>query len=529
MDINEIRAKFPQYSDLSNEQLLKGLHSKYYADVPYEAFYEKAVGRKAVTEPIKLGSESFPDALKETVRAANPITANIASAGTSLSNIGIGLKQMLRGSELANLITNGRFAKSSDSAGSQADQSAIANNKIIEGEAPAGAILGNVGLTALPFGMVGKSIPGAAAVGSAIGATQPVGEEDPTGQRAMNAASAAALSAAGQKVANKFGEWISGKTAKAALDNVKNAPIRETIKEAVDAGYVVPPGNVNPTFINRQLESAGGKIATQQMAASRNQAVTDTLARKAAGLADDTPITPETLKAAREVIKQPYKDIAGLGLQPRLDALDSARSEANAAWREYGRQGTRAALNDFKQFSGQAKNIEGEIETALSQFGKPDLMKKFRDARVALAKNHDVETALIEGGGQVDARAIAKMFQRGDKMTGELKKIGAFANNFPKITQPDKVVGTPDAHNLKWIISGALGGGGALSEDPRYAALGLLPMLSGPAARSVMFSKMAQQGLLSPQAVGVLPRVAGGLLGYAPVGATVLGLEAINQ
>lgn len=499
------------------------------AQAMIQAELPKVSPQDTAKEPVRIGRDAFPDVLKETIQSANPITANIASAGTALSNFGIGMKQLLQGSEIANLVTKGRFARPSDSAGSAADQAALANNRMIEREAPVGAFLGNAGLAALPFGMVGKSIPAAAAVGSALGATQPVGAEDPTGQRALNTAAGGALSAVGQKVANKAGEWLSGKVAKAASENAKNAPIRETVKEAVDAGYVIPPGNVNPSFMNRQLESAGGKIATQQMAASKNQTVTDALARKAAGLADDTPITPETLKAAREAIKQPYKDIAGLGLQPKLDALDAARAEANAAWREYGRQGTRAALNDFKQFSGQAKSIEKEIETSLFKSGKPDLMKQFRDARVALAKNHDVETALIEGGGQVDARAIARLFQRGDKMTGELKTIGSFANNFPKITQPDKTVGTPDAHNLKWLISGALGGGGALSDDPRYAALGLLPLVSGPAARSVMFSRMAQQGLLAPQTVGMFPSVAGGLLRNAPVGATVLGLEALNQ
>jgi hypothetical protein len=38
MTIEEIRQKYPQYSDLSDEQLLKGLHSKFYSDLPYEQF-----------------------------------------------------------------------------------------------------------------------------------------------------------------------------------------------------------------------------------------------------------------------------------------------------------------------------------------------------------------------------------------------------------------------------------------------------------------------------------------------------------
>lgn len=38
MDIAEVRQKYPQYSDLSDDQLLRGLHAKHYSDMPYEQF-----------------------------------------------------------------------------------------------------------------------------------------------------------------------------------------------------------------------------------------------------------------------------------------------------------------------------------------------------------------------------------------------------------------------------------------------------------------------------------------------------------
>lgn len=41
MNIEEVRKKFPQYSDLSDEDLAKGLHKKYYSDIPYEEFSTK--------------------------------------------------------------------------------------------------------------------------------------------------------------------------------------------------------------------------------------------------------------------------------------------------------------------------------------------------------------------------------------------------------------------------------------------------------------------------------------------------------
>lgn len=38
MKISEIRAKYPEYSDLSNEQLVIGLHRKFYGDMPFKDF-----------------------------------------------------------------------------------------------------------------------------------------------------------------------------------------------------------------------------------------------------------------------------------------------------------------------------------------------------------------------------------------------------------------------------------------------------------------------------------------------------------
>ena len=39
--IAEIRSQFPQYSDLSDEQLAQGLHQKFYSDIPYEQFKQQ--------------------------------------------------------------------------------------------------------------------------------------------------------------------------------------------------------------------------------------------------------------------------------------------------------------------------------------------------------------------------------------------------------------------------------------------------------------------------------------------------------
>lgn len=428
------------------------------------------------TTPIKIGKDAFGDTLRQVLQEADWGTRNIAGAGTALSDLWQGAKQLV----------------------GAGDKQAIEANNIIKEEAPIGSIAGNMAMLA-PLGAAVpafNTIKGATALGAGLGALSPTIDENVLQGKAINTALGGAGGAAGQVAGQYVGKKLGEKAARLAVKKAQDEPINATIREAVDAGYVIPPGQVNPSFKNRVLESVGGKIATQQMAANKNQTVTDALARKAAGLADDAPITPQTLQAARDIIKKPYQEIAGLGLQKELDDLDEVRAGARAAWNEYKTQKTRSALNDYKALSSQAKQLEQGIDSALVKAKRPDLMKQFRDARAALAKNHDVEEALIEGGGTIDARSIARLAQKGAPLTGDLRTIGNFANNFPKITQPDKMVGTPDAHNMKYLASLLLGGGGGAAMGPGGIAAGALPFVTGPAARSAMFSKGAQQSLI---------------------------------
>jgi hypothetical protein len=49
LSISQVREKFPQYSDMSDEQLAQGLHKKYYSDMPFDAFSQK-IGLKSKQE-----------------------------------------------------------------------------------------------------------------------------------------------------------------------------------------------------------------------------------------------------------------------------------------------------------------------------------------------------------------------------------------------------------------------------------------------------------------------------------------------
>ena len=63
MNIQEIRQKYPQYNELSDEQLADGLHKKFYSSLPKEDFFNR-IGLKEKPQeapPVKSGPTVLPD------------------------------------------------------------------------------------------------------------------------------------------------------------------------------------------------------------------------------------------------------------------------------------------------------------------------------------------------------------------------------------------------------------------------------------------------------------------------------------
>jgi hypothetical protein len=62
--IQEVRQKYPQYADLSDKQLVDALHSKYYADIPKNDFYNQV----GLTAKEDVALEQLETGLQEEVR-----------------------------------------------------------------------------------------------------------------------------------------------------------------------------------------------------------------------------------------------------------------------------------------------------------------------------------------------------------------------------------------------------------------------------------------------------------------------------
>jgi hypothetical protein len=317
-----------------------------------------------------------------------------------------------------------------------------------------------------------------------------------------------------------------------------------TARRSMDAGYIIPPSQVNPSFKNRTLESLSGKFETAQLASTKNQEVTNSLVRKSLGLADDAPLTQEAMQQVRKEAGQVYQQLKGTGTvnadKAYLDALDDIAKTVKSSTASFPKLGktnmhgqpideigdlvnglkqgqfdaggavdTIAVLRDNadkayragdnalgKANKAGAKALEDMLDRHLQQIGATDLLPAYRNARQLIAKTYTVEKGLREGAGTVDARALARELQKGKPLTGELRTVAEFGNTFNKAAQPPHLIGSPGVNALKPLGSLLTGGLGAATMGPAGVAMGALNYALPPVARSLMFSKGAQRGLL---------------------------------
>jgi hypothetical protein len=414
-----------------------------------------------------------------------------------------------------------------------------------------GNIAGNIAAFA-PAAMIpgANTAAGAALIGGAMGATQPVGADD---SRLANVAIGAGLGAGGQQVGQRGGQFLTSRLnaqhAQLATQQGQNAERDATVRAAREAGYLIPPSSVNPTFKNQVLESISGKIATAQTAASKNQAVTEKLIRRAVGLADDAPITKEAMQGIRQTAYAAgYQPVTQAGAMPAdavfVKALDDVVSKYQGAARSFPgaasddvsklvegyrvsqfdagdaikatqilRDRASSAYASGNKELGKASRevanaLEDQIERNLSAAGQDgaEMLGAFRAARQLMAKTHTVENSVRAGSGNVTAASIARETQKGRPLTGELETVGRFANVFPRAAQAPQTVAGPAVHNLKSGLAAIMGGGGAAALGPVGVTAAAVPFVAPPLARAALFSRGAQAALTPSYQPNMLSR-----------------------
>lgn len=390
-------------------------------------------------------------------------------------------------------------------------------------------------IAALSGGAVGgvasptRSIPqmlGAALVGSASGEA---GNEvkSATGNDALGISASLLTPSAIQNVGDRGRNSVRA----AELRESQRRPMEDTRKEVRAAGYVMPPSMTNPTMTNRILESFGGKIATQQEASLRNEGVTADQVRANLRAPASMGITEDALSTLSNQRAQPYRDVAAVpGLPARqtgtsysvtgeahpimgatpltpaqaLHELNQVRIDAKDHWREFQRQGSVAARDQYRAASARAAQLETEIEAAAVAQGRPELVPQLRAARTDIAKIHDVDRALNTDRGEVSALDFAKARDRGVPLTGELLTVAKMGNAYPKAVQRPEQIGSPAVNNLVSGLSAAGGGGigaamgGAMGAGAGAAAGAIGVPIAQSLARKLLLSSPYQNYMGAP-------------------------------
>lgn len=472
MNIAEIRSKYPQYQDMPDAALLRGLHGKFYKDIPYDKFVSKIDFK---------GSFADPGEIKSPTADMSGVQKFVAGAGKGFADLGRGAAQLVGAGPSPEQV---RQTKEEDA-------------PLMEsGAGIAGNLAANVA-TAIPAAAIpgANTVAGAGVIGGISGLLQPVesGEE-----RVKNTAIGGALGAGAQKVFGTVANKLAERTATKAAEKSQNALKDVTLKEVQEAGYVVPPSAVEPSFAAKRLESIAGKAAVGQEASMRNQQITNELARKALGLPKDDPISEGALETYRATQGKVYNDVSKLSNNAGiyLEQLKDARNEAKTYWNHANKTGDPNSLRNARKLDGDVERLEAKLEAEAVKIGKPELIPALQAARRAIAKSYDVEKALNVATGDIDARIIGTLLdKKGSKaVTGELATIGKFANAFSPYAREGSKVPTPGVSKLEALSALTLGVGGAAAAGPVGALLAAAPLASGP-VRSFLLSKLGQQTL----------------------------------
>lgn len=402
----------------------------------------------------------------------------------------------------------------------------------------AGTVLGGVATAAPLMAIPGAAtVPGAVLSGAALGALEPVGEND---SRGSNAAFGGAFGLGGKVVGDAIGKGVSALYNRAASSlaarKAANATRDATVRQAQGAGYVLPPSQVSPEApgaVNRFLEGFAGKLTTAQEAGIKNQRVTNALAKAEVGLSGDSALTTPALEKVRREAGQAYaalKEVPHFTVDKDYGAaLKDTFGQYRSRAVEFPSQTNakiEALINDLDrpQFSSSSvvdliknlrfqgfKNVKAQdpeiaalgqaqlgaqnmledlIERNLATTGQKALLTNYQKARVLIAKAHSIENALEESTGNVVAGKIGREFSKGRPLTGNLKTIGQTSEAFPKALQ-NVNTSMPGLSPLDTVA-------GLMASIATGDVRGLALPFARPVARSVMLSKPYQRAMASP-------------------------------
>ena len=241
MNIQEVRQKFPQYEDLTDDQLTQALHKKFYADMPYAEFSAKVGARPAVDQSV-LDPRDSPGRYPKP--QATQWQQFLTSPGGRVLR---GLKDPIdAGAQLLSRLGGESEASRVDDIvrkGLQEYEQARSATGQAGFDLPRTA--GSIGLQALalrglPIPAAGASLPARAGIGAASGAAygalQPVADGDFWGEKGKQAATGAAAGAVAAPLTEALARVIKPKVSE-GVQALRSAGVFPTLGQAKGGAF----------------------------------------------------------------------------------------------------------------------------------------------------------------------------------------------------------------------------------------------------------------------------------------------------
>ncbi len=519
MDINQIRQQYPQYSDLSDEQLALGLHQKFYADMPQDEFLGKIGFSKTDVAGAKFD-----------VTAGKGLKGlgNVAGAALEVGeHMATGVAGDIVGAATSAITQNPKkgeaYREKVSALGAPSTPSGKAAEEYV------GALMEPVSkvMNKPVEYLEKKGHPILAQATRAVEDVVPIGVPKALrGARAVARPAAEAIAGAGEAKA-------VAKAAEAAPKNELIADVRKLGLKLTSQDIGAPVGKRVEALASRpQLEreiSLGNAAGAKKAAAADvdiKEPLTAGSVQKAIGETLTSYKAPRQLGrvnlAADKDWQSTLQQVEGSTAQEKADFPEDFNEKVSkeiakfnkpsadadtlitkiAKLRERASDNFRGNAEDKALARAQrslADGMEEAIERHAQTTGKGGVMKQFRADRTKLAKLYTIRDALTESG-ELDLGELEARLNKGEPLTGNLRTLARAKSAFDRSFQnPDNIRGHPVG--ALDIGLGVLAGGakGFAAGHVPGGAVGLMAAAARPATRAVLKSGAYQAARIKPR------------------------------
>jgi len=536
--IAEVRQKYPQYKDMSDDQLATALHKKFYSDMPENEFRQK-IGLATQVSPHAPGfSPKRPLTWDEKVKQTGE--AFEKSAGEGLA--GLGRTALAAGENVASIASGvvGDTLGAVASAKTQDPKLGENIRRMLTYQPHTQA--GQTGqehiaaLTSPVTDILNKPVEALEKRGHPVAAQAARGIMDVAPIKVPKALRAG-LRTAGEVVRPVAEKIAATGEARAAVRAAEEAPKQTKIQQARTLGLKLPPSEAGGA-VGKTLEGVGGKVQTEMSLSRANSKVINRAAAKEIGLSERQRMTPANIERLKQKHFATYDRVKKAG---RIDADDAFRQEL-----EKVRERTKQAEADYPEDTNElidkeirkfdrpsadsssmlekikslrdraSRNMQSpdaekfelglaqkKIATAMENLIErqvaardPSLISDFRKAREQLAKIYNVQDALSPNGN-VSAAVLARQLKRNVPLSGNLRTIAETYQEFPKVMRyVDSLGGHAPFSALDYLV-----GGVEAAANPASAAKVVGALAGRPIARGIIGSEAYQRAGIKPREV----------------------------